>query len=420
MPNGTLQLGNMTATPNPMVTPAETATATSAGWKPANPVAAAAGTSSGSTSVPTTVPTVPTTAPENTYTGQDGGIYSSSQFDSSGRPLRVGTSSNPTPSDTGQATGMFQSEIDALNQVYAQQKAQAAVDAANLTGQTSLQLGRSGLAGSPFQTSEQSSVDTQNTANSTKIDNNYQSQLATIQTGINKAAQDIAAGRVTSAQSGVDATLAEIKARPAAIQAAVASSVTSALSSGLDPSTLSNADIADWVKKFTDQGMTVTNDDIINAIKTAQAAQTSATTKATSDKANVDKINQEIQAGTVDATKPISVGGYIYKPDGKGGWTNTGPARSTALPNATNVGNLQSQQAYATVAPQMTTKAQANGGYVTPDDYQTAKTAWINAGLPSSDFDADFASLVDPKTATTYDLDVNTKNATKTTTGGFQ
>lgn len=43
--------------------------------------------------------------------------------------------------------------------------------------------------------------------------------------------------------------------------------------------------------------------------------------------------------------------------------------------------------------------------YVSPDDYMTAKDAWVSTGYPSKDFDANFANFRNP--SDTYDLDTN-------------
>lgn len=63
----------------------------------------------------------------------------------------------------------------------------------------------------------------------------------------------------------------------------------------------------------------------------------------------------------------------------------------------------QLQKAFQIVAPQLQ-KVAGSDGYVSPDSYKKAKSAWISSGAKTTDFDSQFNGFVNPKHASDYGL----------------
>ena len=326
----------------------------------------------------------------------------------------AGMSTTPSASDISGAAAMFQSQIDALNGVYATQKKAALQDEANRTGSNTAIEARRGLIGSDFGNAATDKVNAANADEQAAIDAKHNLDLSGVYTNINKASQDASNARVTAAQKGADALLTQLKGDQADKITKVTGAVKAYLAAGNDGSKLTTTDIKSW----SDQ-LGVDPSAVQNAVKDAITANAAVISKNQIDAANLQKIQEEIKTGTIDATKPVEIGGYIYKPDAKGGWTNAGQARSTANISPTTVVAQTVQEGYKTVAPQLDSRKGADG-YVTPADYQTAKQAWITSGLPSADFDKQFVNYVNPTKAKDYGFDVATFNTLKaSTTQGF-
>ncbi len=239
--------------------------------------------------------------PSRPYTGSDGNTYDAANTDANGRPMLIGSSSTPTSNDRSSATSAFQSEIDALNQVYAQQKKQAAIEGQNALGSNTAIEARRGLLGSDFGAAATSKVNAANSDVQASIDAKHNVDVGAIYGKIGQAAQDAANARVNAAKAGVDASLAEIKGRPDAIKANVASAVTAYLNAGNDGSKLTTQNIKDWAK-----ALNTTPDVVQNAISSVIQAK-----KVADDKAALDQKN----------ALPASAQEYEYAK--KNGYTGT-------------------------------------------------------------------------------------------------
>lgn len=191
------------------------------------------------------------------------------------------TPATPNTTDMNTAANQFQSEIDGLNQVYAQQKAAATTAGLNEIGGNTAMEARRGLLGSDFGAADANNTLADVNAKQAAIDAKHSSDLGAVYTNINSAANGIAANRVKALQSGADATVANIKGRQDEITAAVGSAVKAYFAAGNDGSKLTQADINAWA-----QQLKTTPDVILNAVKDAKTA--AVTAQQAADKAKKD------------------------------------------------------------------------------------------------------------------------------------
>lgn len=386
-----------------------------------NPVANPNSTGTGTP----TNPPVTTSSPANPLF--DPSQYSASNADeqatidaNAARTAAYSASATPTADDLTAAQNQFQSEIDALNAVYANQKQAETLAGQGRVGQNTAIEARRGLLGSDFGTAQTDTVNTANSQAQAAIDDKHSQDLAGVYTKISDEAKTLAQNRIDAAQKGADAKIAEIKGRTDAVNTAVQSAVGAYLQAqNGDISKLSTQNIADWAN-----ALKTTPDVVLTALKSAKSSYDTAqqtTQKNALDvvktQADIDKVNADIATGARDANKPIEVGGYIYKLDNATNqWVNSGKSATSLTPSNQQVQNVQ--QAYETVAPQLA-KVAGTDGYVSPSDYSTAKKAWVIAGLPSADFDKQFVAFVNPSHVIDYGFDQAAFNSLKTANSGF-
>src|ERR1035437_3888546 len=243
----------------------------------------------------------------------------------------------PTVDDRTAATQQFQAQIDALNQVYAQQKQAEMQAGQGRLGQTSSIEAASGMLGS---LSGKAMDDTQNTANTTAqtaIGSKPSSDIAGVYASINKAATDAATNRRDANRLGADASVAEIQGRQAQASKDATSATSAYFAAGNDGSKLSQTDITAWAKSLG-----TTPDAVQNAINTAKSANDAATQKAALDTANLTKAQNDATTGL---NKTISTSnGSFSSTDGGKTWTpiqgSTKPTVPTATPGSTTASGL--------------------------------------------------------------------------------
>lgn len=181
------------------------------------------------------------------------------------RTAAYGMSSTPSGNDRAAALSMFQGQIDALNQVYAEQKKAETLAGANRLGSNTAIQARRGLLGSDFGAAATDNVNTANADTQRAIDSKHNLDISAVYSAIDKAALDAASNRVTAAQKGADAKIAEIKGRQDAATSAVNSAVKSYFASGNDGTKLTDQNVKEWASKLG-----VSTDVVVNAIKDAK------------------------------------------------------------------------------------------------------------------------------------------------------
>lgn len=220
-----------------------------------------------------------------------------------------------TSSDRTIATQQFQAQIDALNQVYAQQKQAEALAGTGRLGEVGAMNARAGLLGSDFGATNKANQVTANDTAQGAIDTKHNTDLAGVYTSINTAATDAAKARTTAAQNGADAKIAEIQGRQKVTSDAVTSGVNAYFAAGNDGSKLSQTDVNNWATTLK-----TTPDAVQNAINTAKSAHDAATQKATLDAANLTKAQNDATTGlnktinTDNGTFTSADGGMTWKP----------------------------------------------------------------------------------------------------------
>lgn len=217
-------------------------------------------------------------------------------------------STTPTSTDQNSVIGQFQDQIDALNQVYASEKAQQATADTNNLGENTAIQARRGLLGSDFGAAATTSVQNSNSQTDAAIDAKHNTDLAAIYGNVNKAAQDAANARVTAAQKGADSSIQEIQGRQAAASTAITNAVKSYFAAGNDGSKLSSQDIQNWAQTLKTDPATVLN--AVKAAKTENDAALAASTKADLDNkqtvANTELTNSNTTKNLADATKTMN------------------------------------------------------------------------------------------------------------------
>lgn len=183
------------------------------------------------------------------------------------RTNAYGMSLDPSESDRASALSKFQGQIDALNQVYAEEKRAAALAGRNRLGQNTAIQARRGLLGSDFGSAATDAVNTANEEVQKSIDAKHNLAISAIYGSIDAAAVAAANARVSAAQKGADAKIAEIKGRQEAASNAVNSAVKAYFASGNDGTKLTDQNIKDWAAKLG-----VSTDVVVNAVKDAKTA----------------------------------------------------------------------------------------------------------------------------------------------------
>ena len=221
----------------------------------------------------------------------------------------------PTPneSDRAAALAMFQAQIDALNNVRAEEKRKSVVLGQGRLGQGAAIQARRGLLGSDFGASQTGEINKANQEEQNAIDAKYNELVAAVYGKVNQASIDAANARVKAATEGADAKIAEIKGRQERAKTAGTNAIAAFLQeNGGDVTKLTDQNIIDWANKLG-----LSTDTMVGIIKDA---------KASFDKSalETEKTKMGIAADRAAANKPIEVGGYIYKPDANGNYVNTG------------------------------------------------------------------------------------------------
>ena len=339
-PTASAPYGSYLATPTP-VTPAVPAT-------PANPVAAV---------------TIP---------GDNSG-----QNNTDIATLNSGVgNANPTDSERSSATAMFQGEIDAVNAMYATERAKNITEGQNRIGSVQANNFASGMAGSNFGTANNDNMVSKNNDVLSAEDAKHSADIAAVYGKISTEANTIAKNRYDAARGTADDAIKAIQNAPAQQDAFVNKTAQWMVDQGIDPSKVTPDQLKGYIDQINSANprYKATAADLNTAYTAAAQAKAKTTADSVKSQADIDKINADIATGKRDAAKPIEVGGYIYKYDTtKNQWVNSGKAVSTAAPHGTTTttGDITTDVNDYVSQFQQIMKSQGFRG-VSPDDYNTA------------------------------------------------
>jgi hypothetical protein len=199
---------------------------------------------------------------------------------------------DPNANDRSNALQMFQGEIDALNQVYADQKQKESIAGQSRLGSTAAMNAAGGMAGSSFGKANADNQIAANTELQNAIDNKHNIDIQAALGKASAAAVQMAKDRVAAAQKGADSLITTLKAQQDNAKNAISGVVKSYLANGGDPNKFDDSHAQAIVDSFAAQGIHLSKDDIINTMKDTIAANNK--TKVENDKAALD--NKLVQA----------------------------------------------------------------------------------------------------------------------------
>jgi len=171
----------------------------------------------------------------------------------------------PTANERQYATQMFQAQIDALNKVYAEQKAKSMEMGRSRLGSQNAIQARRGLLGSDFGEAATVGQEQANTAELNAIDAEQMAQIAAVQGKISQSALDMAKARREAATQGADKNLETIKYTRQKAVDDVKSAVSAYLAGGGDIKNLTPKMIDDFANE-----MKISRDTVVNIIKEEQ------------------------------------------------------------------------------------------------------------------------------------------------------
>lgn len=176
-----------------------------------------------------------------------------------------------------QARERIQANIDAVNQIYNQKRAEAQVQGQARTGSTTAINARSGLIGSDFGTANTNTTEKYNTDILDSIDSERNAKIQALLTESDKDATSLIAEKRAAIEQGATKYLEYLSTTDAKKKAAVSSIAKSLIAQGINPDNLSADQIAKLSKNY---GMTADE---------FRALYTDLKTKSDEDKAKTEK-----------------------------------------------------------------------------------------------------------------------------------
>lgn len=245
-----------------------------------------------------------------------GGYYTK---DASGNYIR-----GAEPTEEGartKATNLFQAEVDALNAEKAAARQRLSeyykpIAEQRLGAQRAL-LASSGMLG---QVSGQTQKTKLEKANASELDTaiagsdaQYNAKIASLFTNIRQEASKIYDEQLKAYSGKANDLITFLGNRTKLRDEGINNSVKQALALGIDLEKDTSA-LDGIIQGFKDSGISITKQGVLSAYKTAKTTADAETAKAQAEQM---KLRGEM-------TKPIEVGGYIYKQDANGNWVNSG------------------------------------------------------------------------------------------------
>lgn len=222
-------------------------------------------------------------------------------------------------------TADFQSEIDALNAVYARQR-QEAIQAGlgNLGTQGAIQA-RRGLLGSSFGEAATKGAEAENQQMLNKVDEAKNLSMSAVYSKIRAEISQSKKDKAEAIKASKDAHLAYLKAIPEKQKATASNAIKAMISGGAKPTDEDITNIATQIG--IDPAM------FKSEYETAKSEQEAKAAKA---KQESDKVASELATelstrvkNNADINKPFAAGGYIYQYT-RDGFKQVGEARSTS------------------------------------------------------------------------------------------
>lgn len=328
-----------------------------------------------------------TTSPNRTYVGQDGNTYDSV----TGQVVAHG---DINPVDEGavrsRILNLFQNEINAQNQVYAEKLNEAKTAGVGRLGSARATQARSGLLGSDFAASQNDKVNTDNAAIEASINAEKAAKIAEIMgTANGQAASEIAAKR-TAQQAGLDEYLKYLGNRTTEKQTNLQKLAGSLLDQKLSIPDLNPQQLKDLAASY---GVTV--DDITSAYnaekRTRDAAQAKLDTEAAGTKFDQDLKTKQLALDTAYKNGSLSIDQYNAETARLNALTNQGKAGLDAngkpLPVASQIKNDALKS-----AKDLLTKFDAGTGTAAVGGSRIFGTQYIPGSAPK-DFEIQFNNL---------------------------
>jgi len=379
---------------------------------PLGTFAPAVKTSGGSTPVVApTSPTSPTVA--NTMSGIRGLNY---QTD----PGTIDTYQKAPSEDQvrRQQMKLFQTEIDATNQVYDQMLNQERLAGQGREGTQRAMSARSGLLGSDFGESNRIGTQNYNLGQERAIQAERQAKVGSIMGTMRKAVADELKEKREARQSGYDAHVAYLRGgdeRKANNSKTAASAI---LAAGLDPAALDPAEL----KAIAKEGGLSTEQIIFsyNELKNEQAAaQAESDLKTRKAEADISKIEADIAKGKLIE---LSEGGMIYNPET--GETFKNPKTSapgTGTGTGLKVGGKTLDPTQVSDVHQTLQENRGQDGYTDTGKYMDELEGFVSMGGDPKDFIKEYSPdvYINPKDPSRSFLESQMKKQTSNSTLGF-
>lgn len=202
----------------------------------------------------------------------------------------------------------YQAQIDALNNVYNDQLAQARVQGQGRIESRQFAQGRSGQIGSGTGEAGINAVQDANRQIEESIQAERAAAIAAIMGKVRSGAAEELAAKTKAKKEGADAILANLAERPVRRKALLASTIKSLIEKGIDPKTMTPEEIQSIVN-----GIGVSQDEILSSYNEESAKAIAEREKALLDKrkteADIKKIEADIKKGTIIE---LAEGGMIY------------------------------------------------------------------------------------------------------------
>jgi hypothetical protein len=280
---------------------------------------------------------------------------------------------------------LFQKQIDATNKVYADMLNQARAEGQGRIESRQFSQGRSGQIGSGTGEAGINAVIGANQQEQNAIRNEQNMKIQAILGVVSQNAVKVAAEKTAAKKAGAEALLKFYDELPQRKAFALSSVVGTLLSQGIDPSKMSDEELA----KIT-SGLGVNKDDIFSAYGSAKAASEKEGLANKKTQAEIDKIYADINNwGKMTDYQKQSLAIQRY----------TAYHGSGATRKANAIGQIASELNKDTALPDGKTYVMDVNGYVTPEGYKYMVLNAPQMGVTKQDVLEAFGHLLyyDPK-----------------------
>jgi len=224
----------------------------------------------------------------------------------------------------------FQSQIDALNAVYAQQKAEAVKAGLGRLGTDTAIQARRGLIGSSFGEQQTEGVNQENLAEMNKVDVAHNAARAAIEANLRAEISQDRKDKKAAQRASADAHVAYLATVPEKKQKMATNQIKAIIANKYKPT---DQELKDWAVQIGIDPIQFIQEYKDSQLKSDQEKQKVAQDLAKAKAEVESKVLDAIKTGA-DINKVYEAGGYLWQYDPKtGGVTNIGPSRSVAGDN---------------------------------------------------------------------------------------